>query len=128
VLEDHPDLLAPDLPELLGRHLGDVIAVEVDPPLGRFDQAVDHPQESRFAAPRKPDDHEDLTRNHVKVRIIDPDGRSSLPLDLGLVTSRAAHLQSLPGSTPEHHRTVLHPDDRLPTPTIRFRDPSSGSL
>src|SRR5215207_3389962 len=113
VLEDHPDLSAPYLPALLGRHLGDVLAVEVDPPLGRLDEPVDHPQERRFAAPREPDDHEDLTRNHIKGRVEDPYGRTGLLLDLGLATARAAHLQSLPSPTPEHYRAILHPDDCL---------------
>src|SRR3712207_2676325 len=52
VLEDHADLPAPDLPELLGRHLGDQLAVEVDLPLGRLVQAVDGPQDRGLPAPQ----------------------------------------------------------------------------
>jgi hypothetical protein len=92
VLEDHPDLLAPKLPELLGRHLGDVLAVEVNLAFGRLDQTVDYSQERRLAAPREPDDHEDLTRLYLEVRVVDADGRPGLLLDLGLALSRTPHL------------------------------------
>ena len=77
MLEDHSYLPAPDLPELLGRHLRNVVFVQVDLALGRLDKAVDHPQERRLATPREPDDHEDLTRLNLEVRVVDADGRPS---------------------------------------------------
>jgi hypothetical protein len=51
VLEDHPDLPAPDLPKLLGRHVGDVLAIQVDVALGRHVETVDGPQDGGLSAP-----------------------------------------------------------------------------
>jgi hypothetical protein len=90
-----------------------VVFVQVDLALGRLDEAIDHPQERRLPTPREPDDHEDLTRLHLEVRVVDADGRPGLFLDLGLALSRTPHLQGLSGSTPEDHRTVLYPNDRV---------------
>ena len=72
MLEDHPYLLAPDLPELLGWHIRDVLAIQVDFPLCRFDETVDRPQERGLSASREPDDHEDLTRPHLEVSVVYP--------------------------------------------------------
>jgi hypothetical protein len=41
VLEDHPDLATPELPELLDRHFGDVVTVQVYFALGRIYETVD---------------------------------------------------------------------------------------
>jgi hypothetical protein len=113
VLEDHPDLPASDLPKLLGRHVGDVLAIQVDVALGRHVETVDGPQDSRLSAPGEADDDENLARVHVEARVVGPDGRARLPLDLGLALARPAHLERLPGPASENHRAVLYPDDRV---------------
>jgi hypothetical protein len=54
--------------------LRDVLALKEDAPAGRLDEAVDHLQRRRLAAPRRPDQDDELTLGHVEVQLVDGDG------------------------------------------------------
>src|SRR5215210_8387859 len=95
VLKDHSDLATPDLPELLDRHLRDVVAVQVYLTLCRIDEAVDKAEKRRFPTPGETDDYEDLTLLDIQIGVINAYSRPCRALDLSLALAFLPHLQRL---------------------------------
>ncbi len=48
----------------------DVLPIDDDTPARRLYQAVHHPQDRRFAAPRRPDQDAQLARRHLQVEVL----------------------------------------------------------
>ena len=80
---EQPDLLddvADPAAQLDRVDVGDVLAVELDPPRRRLDQPVDHLQRRRLAAPGRPDERDELAARHVEVELLDRDGAAGVGL------------------------------------------------
>ncbi len=72
VLEDGVDVA------LVGRQPGHVLALELDQARGRCLEATDHPQGRRLAAPRRPEQAEELTVADLEVDVVDGDRLAEL--------------------------------------------------
>src|SRR5690606_8705984 len=73
-VREQPDLLdhvADVAAQLVGVGTGDVAAVDLDASRRRVDQAVDQPQRRALAAPRRPDEHDDLAARDVEREVLD---------------------------------------------------------
>ena len=96
-LEDRVDV------PLVGRHLGDVDAVEHDVPARRTLEAGDHAQRRRLSAAGGPDHREELARRHLQVDAVHGDDVCELlrqpfepDLSLHAYTSNAAATAASP--------------------------------
>src|SRR5919201_1098530 len=113
MLEDHPDLLAAYLAELLDWHAGQGGAVHVDVPRGRLDQPVDAAQQGGLPAPREPDDDKNFTPLHLKAGVEDADRRAGFLLELLLALAGAPQRERVLSATAEDFRDMCYADDRF---------------
>ena len=68
-----------------------MVTVDVYLAFCRFDEAFDLTQKRALTAPGEADDHDYLAILNILVRIINADGGSGRPLDLGLALVRTPH-------------------------------------
>ncbi len=90
VLEDHL-YVAAQRPHLPGAEVGDVPALELDLPLGRFQQPRDQPAHRRLAAARLAHHAEGLPRAYVEVEAVDGLDRADLALEDALLDGEVLH-------------------------------------
>jgi hypothetical protein len=70
VLEDHADLPVTQVAQLVVVHGENVLAVDDQLATRRFDETVDHSDDSRLPRPRQAHDDEELTPLHGEVDVV----------------------------------------------------------
>ena len=82
VLEDHGDLAAAELHQLLRSICADVLAIETDPPRSGLREPDEAAHQGRLAAAGQSHDDEDLSRVHAERDVSEPDHDTQRPADL----------------------------------------------
>ena len=74
-LENHAQLFAAQLDQLIVVHADDIFAIDKNLTEGRLDQSVEHSHHGRFPRTGQPHDDENFAGVNIKAGILDADGR-----------------------------------------------------